>query len=114
MQINTLTMTTEREGRWIRLVGDVSYATIEQVRASLADPRVADVGPIVLDLREVSFIGSMGLEVLVDLAARQGPEGVILLLNPAVEEVLSVTGLRERFRVAESETDADRLLAPAA
>jgi anti-anti-sigma factor len=114
MQINTLDMTMERDGRWIRLVGDVNYATTEQVRAALAEPTQASGGSVVLDLRDVSFMSSMGLELLLELERRQAPGRLILLLNPMVEELFDVTGLRGRFSIAGSETEADHLLTPAA
>lgn len=59
-------------------------------------------GEVVIDLREVSFIDSVGLELLVETqerCLRRGGALKIAAANPLCQDILRVTGVDEQIEV---------------
>jgi anti-sigma B factor antagonist len=84
--------------------GELDIETVVQLRATLEE--LSDVGweHVVLDLRELTFIDSMGLSLLLeaDAAARQtGGSLAIVDGSPAVARLLEIVGLTDHFARAE-------------
>jgi anti-anti-sigma factor len=82
------------EARAFRLVGELDAASTEAVAALVAQ---APPGPqeLRLDLSELTFMGSEGVRLIVNLArARTGP-GELVLVNPTrpVKRVIELTGI---------------------
>lgn len=108
----TLTLTTtERDGAQVlRAVGEIDTTSAPALRGALL-PALAESELVVLDLTEVSFLGSSGLAVLVE--AREHPEpGTdrlrLVCTNRIVLRALEATGLRELFHVSPDLTTALR------
>ena len=80
----------------VYLRGELDASTATRLRASLADLIGAGPRHVVVDLRDLSFIGAPGLGVLVGAARRLGREGGSLTLRsarPGVERMIEITGL---------------------
>jgi anti-anti-sigma factor len=92
----------DRDGaRVLRVSGEIDIIGAPALRAALI-PALEDVAIVVLDLSEVSFLGSSGLAVLVEAREKAQPMGRELRLVCAsriVLRALEATGLRELFVV---------------
>jgi anti-anti-sigma factor len=82
----------------IRLDGELDVYTATALRDRMADHDPARRS-LVIDLREVTFVDSAGLGVLVSLRnqARQGGRRVGLMCSASVGELLALTGLLTSF-----------------
>jgi len=93
----------------LRVHGELDLHTAATLRdAALAALR-QDGTTLWLDLRDMSFMDSTGLEVLLATRRRAELEGGSLTLlgpTPAVLRVLEVTGLNSLFTIAADESDA--------
>jgi anti-anti-sigma factor len=93
----------------LRVTGEIDLHTAQSLRdAALAALR--QHGPTLrMDLREVPFMDSTGLEVLLATRRRAELEGGSLTLlgpTPAVRRVIEVTGLAKLFPIAPDESAA--------
>jgi anti-sigma B factor antagonist len=82
---------------------DLANATTAEgaLDAALADPN----GGLVIDLRELEFIDSTGIALLVSMLNRDAGSGRVRFVPsdfPAVTRVLELTGLAERLPLAEA------------
>jgi anti-anti-sigma factor len=96
-----LTITSERDGRLQRVivVGEIDIATCGQLRHEL-DEMNGDFETLLLDLRDVSFIDSTGLRVVLEFNERYGGDDgrlSVIAGSPAVERLLDVAGLRDHL-----------------
>ena len=94
---------TSEEVPIVRVAGEVDLATAPQLKESLA-AIPAGSGPVIIDLSEVTFLDSTGLSVLVTswkhLHEFNADSSVRLVVNrPAIQRVLTVTGLDEVFNL---------------
>jgi anti-sigma B factor antagonist len=98
-----LEIETEREGDsiTIALFGEIDLATVEQLVLAIRRAEETDVGRIVLDLSELSFLDSTGLSALLEANARSRQNGNRLTFIPskheAVTRVLALTDTTEIF-----------------
>jgi stage II sporulation protein AA (anti-sigma F factor antagonist) len=79
---------------WVHVAGDLDLATSPKLRQTLHDAQLF-ASLVVLDLREVTFIESAGVHVILDAAARvrRGAGRLILVRGPAqVDHALMLTG----------------------
>ena len=83
----------------VAVAGELDMATADRLVASVAGlPRAHD--PIVLDLRQVSFLDSSGMRALLDVSDHAAGLGrAVGLLQPstAVTRLLDLVDLRSRF-----------------
>jgi anti-anti-sigma factor len=80
----------------IPLSGAIDLETCPPIRSTVAELRDRDVGGIVFDLADVTFIDSVGLSLLVSVHRRLRDEGGHLTVSrpsPSVRQVLEMTGL---------------------
>ncbi len=80
--------------------GDVDLATAEDVADTVRELRDAGFDAIVLDLRGVDFLDSVGLRMLLDLrnAAMRSRHRLTLVPGPAkVQRLFELTGTRGLF-----------------
>jgi len=78
---------------WVQVVGELDLATSPQFRQTLKEAQRA-AGLAVLDLRELSFIDSSGVHVILDIAedARRKGDRLLIVRGPAqVERMLTLT-----------------------
>jgi anti-anti-sigma factor len=81
-----------------RLCGELDIATVPAVQAELEEHARRLRGPaLVLDCRDLEFIDSSGLQMLVEVAA--GASKSIRLVNvaPSTRRVFEITGLAPQF-----------------
>ena len=80
--------------------GELEYGTAASLRATLSDLARAGREAVVLDLRDLGFIDSVGLSLLVQAKLRFVAEGTRLELRdlaPNVARVFETSGLTELF-----------------
>jgi anti-anti-sigma factor len=88
----------------LRLIGEIDMDTSSILRRRLeSDPLVT-----VLDLRDVTFLDSTGISVLVN-ANRDRADGGLVLRSPAgaVSRVLELVGMDQLFRIERPESAAE-------
>jgi len=93
-----------REGAAVRLVpvGELDLATAGELEARLAELEAAKPDEVLLDLRELEFIDSCGVRLIVAAdraASRNGHRFAVISGPPAVQRVLDISGLGERLDV---------------
>lgn len=109
MTTNTIELSMEDGGRIVRLRGDLNFATVDEARSGLLEAIESAPETVIVDLRDVTLLASMGIELLLDAARRCERRTCILLVNSRVDEVLRIAGVQKHFRVARSEVEADRM-----
>jgi anti-sigma B factor antagonist len=80
--------------------GEIEFATAPKLRATLVDLAQADGAAVVLDLRDVSFLDSAGISLLIQAKKRLANGGGTLALRaprPNVRRVLEMSGVDELF-----------------
>ncbi|WP_246632659.1 STAS domain-containing protein [Pseudonocardia nigra] len=91
------------DARVMHVVGEIDTLTAPILRSRLEE-QLADVPLLVLDMSEVSFLGSAGLAVLVaarDEAERRRHQLRLVLGSRIVTRALEATGLLGLFDIAE-------------
>lgn len=94
--------------RVLHVVGELDTLTAPLLQARLGE-QLAEVDRLVLDLTDVTFLGSAGLAVLVGAKDDADGRGARLLLVPGsriVRRALEATGLMQLFAVADDVPDA--------
>lgn len=88
--------------------GEIDLATIDAVRAELTAAR-AEARRIVLDLREVEFLDSSGLRLIVEAerdAEQEGRTFVLVRPRAQVQRLLDVAGLSARLTFVDDPAEA--------
>jgi|tagenome__1003787_1003787.scaffolds.fasta_scaffold19321907_2 anti-sigma B factor antagonist len=88
----------------VALRGELDIDSVGAVRAELDDLDAAGWASIVMDLRELTFIDSTGLRLLIEAdrgARRRGASLAIVDGSPAVERLLELVCLSDHFVRAE-------------
>ena len=67
--------------RGFRLIGELDLATVPALKAAL-EP-LAGQGPMTLDLTELTFIDSSGLNAIMQFAPSLNGDGALTLANPS-------------------------------
>jgi anti-sigma B factor antagonist len=88
-------------GALITVRGEIDMATAPQLRDLLDQLIDSGSGRIVLDCRDLAFLDSSGVGVLVAARNRLGDEGEIVLDSPQahVRKVLEITGVGSHLSV---------------
>lgn len=93
----------------VRMSGSLNSNTAG-VAAEALDALIANGAPhLLISLRDVDFVSSAGLRVLLAVAKRLNAPGHSLRvsdLNRAVSDVFDISGFRSILRVFETESDA--------
>ncbi|MBV8933041.1 MAG: STAS domain-containing protein [Kutzneria sp.] len=90
------------------VTGEIDMATVPRLRETVND-EMAACRSLVLDLSKVSFLGSAGLEVLVEVLHMATSRQVSLCLvadSRTVRRPLEITGLAEMFTIYPTLDDA--------
>lgn len=84
--------------------GELDLATVEQLREALRSPD-GQAETVILDLRELTFMDSSGLSLVVSEQQRAQASGYRLAVAvggaPAVERMFALTGLRGTLELIE-------------
>ena len=105
MNVDRLTIRTSESG-WT-LSGEIDAHTAPVLEGAVIT-LPSGTAAVSLDVRDVSFIDSSGLRVLIGLAERAGEAGRTLRVDhpsPAVARLVEITGLGDMFGLAGSPTD---------
>lgn len=102
----TLTVRSARDGgtHLISLCGELDLANAATAEAELDGALGAAAEQVVVDLRELEFIDSTGIALLVAALRRNGEESRLRFVpdkSPAVVRVLELTGVEEKLPLAE-------------
>ena len=84
----------------LELVGELDLSTIDPLKLRLELVEREQPETIVIDLRRVSFIDSMGLGILVShrLRAQEAGRRLVLVEGPKhVQDLFDLTGMRDQF-----------------
>ena len=86
----------------VRVEGEIDLATVDQFRAAASDVVRRKPSAMIFDLREVTYIDSSGLGVLVAARRHLGTESSVVTVvttQEAVLQSLRLTGLDRIIRV---------------
>jgi stage II sporulation protein AA (anti-sigma F factor antagonist) len=100
---------TSRDAIVVHPTGEIDYSSLDPLRESLLDARIAGVKNIVVDLKQVSFLDSQGLAVILYAHQRQRSAGgrlVLRNLNEDAYRLLYVTNLNAVIDVDDGEGSA--------
>jgi len=92
------------ESRVIAFAGELDLANAGTAESALENS-LADSTPVIVDMRELEFIDSTGIALLVSTLSRNKGEARVSFIPsdfPAVTRVLELTGLAERLPLAEA------------
>lgn len=81
--------------------GEIDAVSSPELSAALRNLIASDARSIILDATDVTFLDSSGLRVLVDVSRElEGSGGSLVIdgMSAAVERVLEITGMLERYR----------------
>jgi anti-sigma B factor antagonist len=101
-----LELTTETDGTTVRLAltGELDIAGATRVEQELERIEREPPATIVLDLRELAFMDSTGLRVIVAADGRareQGRRVVIVRGSDTVQRIIEMTRLHERLEIVD-------------
>jgi anti-sigma B factor antagonist len=91
--------------------GEIDVASAPEFHAALADLMGQSGEAVMVDLRQVSFIDSTGLGVLVGAEKEMRDAGRdlrLVVIQPQITRLLELTGLDEVFTVLSSTSDSVR------
>lgn len=94
---------------WIRLDGRLDLKGVEQVELSYTVKAARASTPVVVDLRGVTFVGSLAIGMFVSAARTlvlKGHRTVFFGATPHVEEVLRIAGVDQVAGIAATEDEA--------
>lgn len=89
------------DAAWVQVTGELDLATSPQFRQTLGEAQRA-VRMVVLDLRELCFIDSSGVHVILDAArdARRYGGRLLIVRGPApVDRVLTLMGVSKQVTI---------------
>jgi anti-sigma B factor antagonist len=91
----------------IKLMGELDLESVPEVQRTLEPLERDGVRRLVLDLRDLRFIDSSGLNLLLQLDARGrdgGPELAVIHGGEPVRRIFELTGLSDHFATVDPES----------
>jgi anti-anti-sigma factor len=95
----------------VRVSGEIDLSTVEEVRAGAMGGAGPAPDRLVLDLRDVTFMDTSGIRLLVELMRREaegGPALVVVEAHPSVRRLLDIAGLTPQLRLVRDPQQALR------
>jgi anti-sigma B factor antagonist len=92
-----------RAGAWIRLCGELDIATAPQFEQAVQDS-LSSALLVIIDLRELTFMDSTGVHVIVQADARGRRSGrrLVLVRGPAqIDRMFKLVGLSDRLGIVD-------------
>lgn len=89
-------MRTTRDGdaAIIQLSGELDMASCPELEAAIRDAEESEIGAVVIDLRELEFMDSVSLSLLLDAQKRSKTDGGRLsFIAPEQEEVIRLLAI---------------------
>jgi anti-anti-sigma factor len=99
----------ERQAVRICPVGELDMATVPVVDGHLCEQQTAGFKHVTLDLRDVCFLDSTGLRMILDWDAMSRADGFAFSLvagPPTVQRIFELTGTTQRLNFVEASTVA--------
>jgi anti-anti-sigma factor len=98
----TLEIQTESRGQTliVHLAGEFDLSGLRGFQRALADVRAPEVTRVVVDLRELAFMGASGLRALLAVQARVERDGFELFVvrgSARVQRIFEMTGVDRRL-----------------
>jgi anti-sigma B factor antagonist len=91
----------------VRLEGEVDLANADELSEVLAAPECADAFGLLLDLRNLEFMDSSGLRVILIAAQeRKGRVATLVSASTSVASLFQMVDVSERLNVAPGEEEA--------
>jgi anti-sigma B factor antagonist len=85
----------------VAVAGEIDLSTADKLDAAIRDAEETEIGRIVVDLSDLSFLDSTGLEVLLQASVRNRQDGNRLIFVPskhdAVTRLIALTCTGEMF-----------------
>ncbi|HUQ60726.1 STAS domain-containing protein [Lentzea sp.] len=97
MEFEPEVLEVRRRGASLALVGEVDMNTSDLLRTELALACAVGEGDVVIDLTDLTFIGSSGLHVLIETAASLRERRLVLLGDGWAAYVVNLLGLTVRY-----------------
>jgi anti-sigma B factor antagonist len=97
----------------VTVAGELDEATVPELRDRLSGLIDAGTAWLLLDLRELEYIDSSGVGLLIGTARRAGEVGgelALICARPNVLRVFDISGTRELLNLRPEEAEARRLL----
>ena len=91
------------------VMGELDIGTADILRRAIDGVRGTEVALLLVDLRELSFMDSTGIRILLELAADSARDGWRLTVvkgPPQVQQLLEMMRIDERLPLVESPEDA--------
>jgi anti-sigma B factor antagonist len=98
-------MRSEGSAVVIVLGGELDLASSPRLEQSLEQVWTTDADPLVIDLRELEFMDSTGLSIIVRAQQRMTEDGRQLSIvrgSQQVQRLLDLTGVAERLRLVDT------------
>jgi anti-anti-sigma factor len=95
----------ERDVVRVAAVGELGLAAVAQLRAKIRELRHAGLARLVLDLRQLTFMDSSGVALILDedrFARRHGHEFLLISGTPAIQRVLTLCAGDDALRLCSS------------
>jgi anti-anti-sigma factor len=95
----------ERQAVRICPVGELDMATVPAVDTHLSEQQKAGFKHVTLDLRDVSFLDSSGLRMILEWDSMSRADGFAFSLvagSPTVQRIFELTGMTERLTFVEA------------
>lgn len=98
----TITKKAENEKIILELAGRLDTSTAPALEQEIKDSVTGDIRELILDFKELQYISSAGLRVLLAAQKRMNKQGgmVVKNVNDMVMEVFQVTGFIDILTVA--------------
>ena len=91
----------------IRALGEIDLSNFEELATTLSSPPCSESAGILLDLRNVEFVDSSGLRVMLTCSQSFGDRfATVLTEGSSVDTLFEMVDVRERLNVSASEEDA--------
>jgi anti-anti-sigma factor len=100
----------ERQAVRIHPVGELDLATVPVVDTHLCEQQTAGFKHLTLDLRDVCFLDSTGLRMILDWDAASRADGFafsVVAGPPTVQRIFELTGTTERINFVEASTSRE-------
>jgi len=94
--MTSFTVEDRGEERWVLLNGELDHVGSQGLTKRLLETADGCSGPVVIDLNDVSFVGSPGLRVMLEAYHHLDAKGRLLSvagLRPGVRRVFETTGI---------------------
>ena len=94
---------------WIRLEGRLDLKGVEEIQLGFTVKASRSEKPVVIDLRDVAYVGSLGIALIIEAAKKLRLRRSRLILfgaRPHIDELLRTAGVNELAELMATEDDA--------